>query len=428
MSHLIKKDSAMELQRKMQEDYYKALLGAKETGKKVVYTFVSGNLTSLIRSFDAIPLYPEIIALQAGMRRQTDDQIRIAEEFRHSEDVCTYVKANIGMMLGGAIGPYGETVPPPDLMILSYAGCFTYMKWFEVLKKMYPDVPVVMVHVPYQGDNKYTPEMIDYIVSQLKKDLIPAMEKLTGNKYDEEKVSRSHELAAIAEEDMVAVLRSPVNIPSPIDAFFAGVYYIGPMFNGWRGTQACVDYYRALRADVEDRIAKKLGPIGPSGVMDEKFRLVMDGAQSWISFQDNWELFDEWGVVTVGATYPKVGGFFEWGFRHDPKRPLESEAEYCLTCIANIGLKDRIRLVESYFHDFHADGFVIASIKSCNGFSACQLTMLHELEKRLGVSGAFIEYDIVDSRYYSKSNIKVRMESYLQMLAEKKLKIRAVGA
>lgn len=35
-------------------------------------------------------------------------------------------------------------------------------------------------------------------------------------------------------------------------------------------------------------------------------------------------------------------------------------------------------------------------------------------------SGAFIETDLVDPRYYSKANIKNRIESYLQMITQRR--------
>ena len=71
----------------------------------------------------------------------------------HSEDVCTYVKCDIGMLKKGNIGPTGERLPDPDLLLLSYTGCFTFMKWFELLRQEY-DCPVAMLHVPYQAEGR----------------------------------------------------------------------------------------------------------------------------------------------------------------------------------------------------------------------------------------------------------------------------------
>ena len=74
-----------------------------------------------------------------------------------------------------------------------------------------------------------------------------------------------------------------------------------------------------------------------------------------------------------------------------------------------------------YIHEYQADGFLINSVKSCNSFSAGQLMILREVEKRTGIPGAFIESDLVDPRYFSAANIKNRLESYFQMIDARRL-------
>jgi benzoyl-CoA reductase subunit B len=92
-------------------------------------------------------------------------------------------------------------------------------------------------------------------------------------------------------------------------------------------------------------------------------------------------------------------------------------ADYCGGCYTNLNLPSRIDMLVTYIRDYEADGFLINSVKSCNSFSAGQLMMLREVEKRTGIPGAFIESDLVDPRYFSAANIKNRIESYLQMLS-----------
>jgi benzoyl-CoA reductase subunit B len=70
--------------------------------------------------------------------------------------------------------------------------------------------------------------------------------------------------------------------------------------------------------------------------------------------------------------------------------------------------------------EYQADGFLINSIKSCNSFSAGQLLIMREIERRTGKPAAFIESDLVDPRYFSASNIKNRLESYFQMIEQKR--------
>ena len=67
----------------------------------------------------------------------------------------------------------------PDLLLLSYTGCFTFMKWFELLRQEY-DCPVVMLHVPYQGDGEISDSMRQYVVEQLRDKVIPELERVSG--------------------------------------------------------------------------------------------------------------------------------------------------------------------------------------------------------------------------------------------------------
>jgi benzoyl-CoA reductase subunit B len=77
-------------------------------------------------------------------------------------------------------------------------------------------------------------------------------------------------------------------------------------------------------------------------------------------------------------------------------------------------------MLTRYVRDYAADGFLINSVKSCNSFSAGQLMILREVEERTGRPGGFIESDLVDPRYFSASNIKNRLESYFQMIEQKR--------
>ena len=420
MIPIVRKDAAMERQKQLIAGYFRRLAGAREAGEPVIYTFVPGNLTELMGAFGAAPVLPEINALQSGMRRKSAEYIAKAEKAGHSEDVCTYVKCDIGMSMSGNTGPTGETIPEPDLLLLSYTGCFTFMKWFELLRERYR-CPVAMLHVPYQASGTVTDGMVSYVVDQLREAIIPALEKASGRRYDEAELARRLALSACAEDDLVWVLESARHRPSPIDAWFGGVYYIGPIFGAFRGTGDGVAYYRLLRSEVAAALEAGEGPMTPEGrIAEERFRLVVEGPPNWTSFREFWKMFSDEGAVVVASTYTKVGGVYDTGFRHDPASPLESLARYCLGCYTNLDLPSRVDLLARYVRDYSADGFLINSVKSCNSFSAGQLVMLREIETRTGLPGGFIESDLVDPRYFSASNIRNRLESYLQMISQRR--------
>ncbi len=423
------KDSSMLKQKEMIAAHYQRLSTAKEDGRKVAATFVPGNLNELIMCFDLLNNLPEVNAIQSGLRKQSGGFIMEAEKIGHSEDVCTYVKSDIGMLARGSTGPYGLKMPEPDVLLLSYTGCFTFMKWFELLREQYKCL-TIMLHTPYTGDGRVTDNMRNYMVKQLKEEVIPKLEEVSGVKFDIDRLREYLKESVRAEDDLVWVLQSAKNTPSPIDAYFGGIYYIGPIFGAFRGTDDATDYYRSLRAEVEERLAERQGPVTPDGDMgEEKYRLVVEGPPNYTSFRDFWKMFYDEGAVVVASSYTKVGGVYDFGFRHDPDHPLETLADYCLGVYTNRSLPQRVEMLASYVDDYKADGLLVNSIKSCNSFSAGQLLIMREVEKRTGKPAAFIESDLVDPRYFSPANIKNRLESYFQMIDQKRASSRvAAGA
>ena len=422
------KDASMLKQKEMMAGHYDRLTSAPDNGDKVCATFVPGNLNELIMCFDFVNNLPEQNAIQAGLRKTSGRFVMEAEKMGHSEDVCTYVKSDLGMMARGNLAPNGKPFPDPDVLLLSYTGCFTFMKWFELLREQY-GCEAIMLHTPYTGDGVITDNMREYMVKQLKEEVIPKLEAVSGVKFDIDRLREYLRESARAEDDLVAVLQSAKKKPSPIDAYFGGIYYIGPIFGAFRGTKEATEFYRLLRGEIDERVAAGLGPITPDGPMgEEKYRLVTEGPPNYTSFRDFWKMFYEEGAVCVASSYTKVGGTYDFGFRHDPDRPLESLAEYCLNVYTNRSLPQRVDMLANYIEEYEADGLLINSIKSCNSFSAGQLLIMKEVEKRTGKPGAFVETDLVDPRYFSASNVKNRLESYLQMIEQKRSSTQTLGA
>ncbi|PKP82588.1 MAG: benzoyl-CoA reductase subunit B [Alphaproteobacteria bacterium HGW-Alphaproteobacteria-2] len=369
------KDASMIKQKQMMVTHFDRLADAPETGRKVCSTFVPGNLNELVMCFDLLNNLPEVNAIQSGLRRKSGAYVLEAEKQGHSDDVCTYVKSDIGMMAKGNIGPNGRKLPDPNVLLLSYTGCFTFLKWFELLREQYK-CPTIMMHTPYQGDGKITPNMVQYMVRQLKETVIPKLEEVSGVKFDIDRLREYLRKSAAAEDDLVAVLQSAKHKPSPIDAYFGGIYYIGPIFGAFRGTDDAIEYYRFLRAEVEERIRKGEGPVTPEGPMqDQRYRLVVEGPPNYTSFRQFWKMRS---------------------------------------------LPMRVDMLCNYIEEYEADGLLINSIKSCNSFSAGQLLIMREVERRTGKPAAFVETDLVDPRYFSPANVKNRLESYFQMVEQKR--------
>jgi len=400
-----------DLQKNLLQRWYGDLAKANETGTKVAYLFISGNVMELLKVFDFEVAFPEVNALQCGIKRTAGDLILKAEDIGYSSDVCGYVKNDIGLAENDMMGPFGK-MAKPDLLVCTYSGCNTYIKWFEALADRF-QCPLYMFDVPFTRGNETRKADIRYMVDQLK-ELITLCENLTGKKYDEDKLKEILKRSRRAEDLWVDILHSARHKPSPFDAFFEAVFFMAPIYV-LRGSEDCVEYYRAAKEEIDSRLASGTGP-----VPDERFRVVMEGPPPWPHFRTFWEMFKAWGVVSVGSSYSKVGGIWDFGFRHDAERPLESLAEYSLECYTNYNIQRRIDMLANYIEDYQADGLVIHSVKSCRAFSMGQADMREVFSHERHIPTLFIESDLADPRYFSKAQLKNRIDAFFEALDHQK--------
>src|SRR3989304_5509796 len=112
---------------------------------------------------------------------------------------------------------------------------------------------------------------------------------------------------------------------------------------------------------------------GVGVVPREKFRIVVEGPPPYPHFRVFREMLSHWGACAVASTYSTVGGIWEFGFRHDPSRPLESIAEHMLNHnLANRNFLQRYAQIKRYVEDYSADALLIHSVKSRRLFSPAQ--------------------------------------------------------
>lgn len=395
------------IQKGLITEWYKDLENAPKVGEKVAYLFISGNIGELLQACGMHLVYPEVNALQCGIKKVAGDNILAAEDIGYSGDVCGYVKNDIGLMLGGNRMPHGTQLPKPDLLVCNYAGCATYLRWFEALAEFY-DAEMVVVDVPYlRGTAGPTQEEKDYVEKQLR-ELVTTCERVTGQKFDEAAYGKSIERTLKTENLWVDILESAKQRPSPLDAYFEAVFFMAPIYT-MRGTPECLAYYEAVKREIDERVARGIGP-----VPEEKIRIVVEGPPAWPHFRRFWEMFKKWGAVSVASTYSKVGGVWDLGFRHDPEQPFASMAEYMLGCYTNRNWGMRSEMIKGYVDDYQADALVIHSVKSCRSFSVGQADLREQFIRDFEVPTLFIESDLADPRYFAEAQMKNRIDAFFE--------------
>jgi len=401
--------------REIMSAWYDRLAVAAANNTPSAYLMISGNCVEILRSFDIEPAFPEVNALQLAIRKQSLPLILKAEEMGYSSDNCAYVKADAGYTFDEHGGPSEGKVPIPKLIVCNFVGCNVYIKWFEHCAA-FLDVPLVMIDVPFlRTDDRPTAGDLKYVVSQLQR-LIQTCEKLTGKKFDIDKLREICAYSARAGRGWARAKALCKNIPTPFDAYFDSINMMGPI-NVLRGTKDAADFFDAAVKEYEELVAAKQGVIP-----NEKFRVVIEGPPPYPFYRQFRDLFSAWGAVAVQSTYSTVGGIWEWGFEHDPKHPLESIAELMLVQnLCNRSLLQRYAQIKRYVEEWKADALVIHSVKSCRLFSAGQGDMRDYFSNQLGVPTLLVESDLEDPRYYAQAMMKNRIDAFFESLEHRKL-------
>ncbi len=377
-----------------------------------VAMMISGNCVELLEGFGAVPLYPEINALQLAIRHQSLEPILAAEELGYAADNCAYVKADIGAYLKG-ITPIGGKLPKPTLLLCNFVGCNTYLKWFEHVAE-FTGAPLYTLDVPFMRYEQPTPADIQYVVQQLK-EVVALLEQLTDRKFDYDQFKEAVRRSSNVEKLWSRIKHLAKHRPAPFDAYFDAITLMGPLYVH-RGREEGVEFFELALKELQQKVLSD----GSEGNR-ERFRVVIEGPPPYPHFRTFRDMFAKWKATAVASTYSTVGGLWEFGARHDPERPFESVALHMLAQnVTNRNFLQRYEQIKRYVEEWNADGLIIHFVKSCRLFSAGQGDMRDYFSKQLGLPTLYIESDLEDPRYFSEAQLRNRIDAYFEALEHQK--------
>jgi benzoyl-CoA reductase subunit B len=397
----------------------------------VAYVFVMGNAVEILQSFDFALVFPEINSLQTGVRKAAPEFLAKAEDFGFSPDVCSYVKADVGLMLSNMQHPSGVQMPPPDLAVASNL-CNVYIKWAEIWERHF-GTPAFVLDIPGKrfagwkasSDSPSLAADTRWVRSQFQ-DLIRRCENITGRKFDE---SRLAEILANVNEMLrlwIEILAFNRSRPAPYNAMLDGLTYMG-VLNAYRGTREGVEFMRLLHREIAGKVAQGVGRVA-----NERFRLIFSGTPCYVNMRRMIDLFECHGGVFAAADYLTyaAGGLDSAGLFYDTSRPLDSLAEVS-TIAAQMGLSNHFfshHALAQQVNDFAADGLVYHGIKSCRTVATSMADNREYIASRYGLPTLYIESDLIDPRYWSDAQIKNRVDAFFEVLEQRKALAQKQGS
>jgi benzoyl-CoA reductase subunit B len=410
-------------------EWFDELTRAAEAGRGGAYVFVMGSLGELMRAFDLPVVFPEINSLQTAVRRVAHEYLNEAEDYGYSTDLCGYVKADVAAQLRGGVLPMGR-IPKPAIAICTNA-CNTYIKWAEIWERMH-GVPIVTLDVPgsrsaptaataggadFENDRRYVAGQI--------RELIPVLERVSGMKFDIDRLRENLAHANAMNASWKRVLELNRSRPAPFNALSDGTIFLG-VANTYRGSETGARYFAELVEEMEYKSAAGIGTL-----TDEQQRLLFVGVPCYPIFRRFTEMFTELGGTFVHSTYLWfASGGSHTGYECRLDDPLEGLAEGLL-----VGVRDAmdsmffpVQPLLRMYREYHADGVVFHPIKSCRtvstGLADTRRALMHEAD----IASLFIESDMMDRRVVSEAQLKNRIDAFFEGLATRRRQAAVPGS
>jgi bcr-type benzoyl-CoA reductase subunit B len=380
------------------------LRGRRANRHSKVAWVTSGAPIEFLKALDFYTLYPENHGALCGTARVVVDIASEAENVGYSRDICSYARTDIGSMLSGRT-PVGQ-LPKPDVLVACTNICQTVLHWYQVLAHHFK-VPLILIDTPfnYTGVKDHA---VAYVKQQLE-EAIPIVEKVAGKGLDENRLYEVVSLSRDASSLWQELIERGKHRPAPISVFDQFIF-MAPIVE-MRGEASTVEFYAALLEEVDQRIAQGIG-----AVKGEQKRLLWDNLPIWYRLRWLAEYLGRHGIVIAASTY--TNAWAELTPHIDPNHPLESIAQTYLHPLLNRGAGDKLATMKQMIDDYHLDGAILHSDRSCKPYSIGQLDQRDRLIQDCGLPTLLLEADHNDPRSFSEEQVANRLAAFVEMLED----------
>jgi len=395
---------------KFMADYYYELDGAAKAGSPKVAWCTSVGPAEILRALGFLVYFPETHSAMLGATRMASELIPEANALGYSPDICSYLTADIGAYLKG-VTPLARAyegitgIPRPDVLVFNTNQCRDVQDWFSWYAEKF-DAPVMGVYT-HRNVGDVTNALIGSIARQME-ELAGQLQEFSGQTFNPDELKRVVALSRECSELWRKVLETASARPAPL-TFFDAATLMGPAVVG-RGTQAAVDVYKLLLAELEERINN-----GEGAVDDERYRIYWEGMPVWGRLRAHSELFAGLKASVLASTYCN-----SWIFSSlNPEDPFNSMAQ----AYTELFIVRSDAAKEQYIRDmldfYKIDGIIYHDAKTCPNNSNCRYGMPQRLEHATGVPSLTIHGDLNDLRLLSDEQTKTNVEAFVEQLEER---------
>jgi benzoyl-CoA reductase/2-hydroxyglutaryl-CoA dehydratase subunit BcrC/BadD/HgdB len=396
---------------KYMADYYYELNDAAQAGDPKIAWCTSVGPAEILRAMGFRVYFPETHSAMLGATRMASDLIPEANALGYSPDICSYLTADIGAYLKG-VTPLAKAyegitgIPQPDVLVFNTNQCRDVQDWFSWYGEKF-HAPVLGVYT-HRNVGDVTKPLVNSIARQME-ELTEQLEKIAGQSFKLDELKRVVALSRECSELWREVLETASAQPTPL-TFFDAATLMGPAVVG-RGTQAAVDVYRMLLAELEERIEN-----GEGAIDDEHFRIYWEGMPVWGRLRAHSELFAGLKASVLASTYCN-----SWIFSSlNPEDPFNSMAEAYTELFIVRSDAAKEKYIRDMLDFYKIDGIIYHDAKTCPNNSNCRYGMPQRLEQETGIPSLTIHGDLNDLRLLSDEQTKTNVEAFIEQLDERR--------
>ncbi|HER63377.1 MAG TPA: 2-hydroxyacyl-CoA dehydratase [Desulfobacteraceae bacterium] len=395
---------------RIMEAYFRELDQASRSRERKIAWCTSVGPAELLRALGFLVHFPENHGAMLGTTRMAADLIPSANAIGYSPDICSYLTSDIGSYIKKETPltkAYGiEKVPTPDVLVYNTNQCRDVQDWFSWYAREL-NVPCIGITSP-KNFTDVTDILIDDVTRQIEA-LIPALEEISGQKLDMQRLRETVALSRECTELWRQVLETATAAPAPL-TFFDGTIHMGPAVV-LRGTRQAVDYYQQLLEELKQRIADKVGAVD-----NEKYRIYWEGMPVWGRLRQHSELFADLQASVLVSTYCSSWIFPDF----DAEDPIRSMAKAYLGLFIVRSDTYKEQYIKAMLEKFHIDGIIYHDAKTCPCNSNSRYGMPQRLEQETGIPSLVISGDLNDLRCVSDEQTRTNVEAFIEQLEERK--------
>ena len=395
----------------MVDGYYQGLRSARDQGKKVAWCIGPAPFDMLMAA-DVAFLHLENYAARLSSRHDDQEMRDAAEAIGFVQDTCSYTRVSTGAALLAHRDPKtvperlrGELMPLPDFIVTAPT-CPIMANWHNALARQLK-VPGFCLDIPVSYQDNELPDSVTYVTTQLQS-FAEFLAQATKRPFD---VDAHRAIMALIKEGSQLKLECfdlCKHIPAPMSQFDWFIS-LAPA-NILRGRPEAVEYFRKLKAELQQRVAH-----GISAVPHERHRLYWDHIATWFKLKDHSNWFAAHDAAVVASNYTMDAFYYEPD-KIDLDRPLYSVAYELCKITPKRSFECHLKLVEQAVKEYHVDGLVMNSARTCRPFGLGQHDIVRIIEERYDIPGIVIETDHADPSMYSDAQWLSRMEAFMETL------------